>query len=89
MSETKVLYLLYLSLKEEMIEIEKILARQTEVIFAQTRAILISKSRLDALIAEYHKILGVASSNLDQDKEYERRLEEATDVVISKQKYKM
>ena len=83
------MYLLYLSLKEEMIEIEEILARNTEVIFAQTRAILISKSRLDALIAEYHKILGVASSNLDQDKKFEKKLEEVADIVISKQKYKM
>lgn len=89
MSEIKALYLLYLSLKEEMIEIEKILARQTEVIFAQTRAILISKSRLDALIAEYHKILGVASSNLDQDKKYDERVEEVIDIITSKQKYKM
>lgn len=89
MSDMKALYELYLSLREEIREIEEALVKHTNVLFAQTRAILIAKDKVNMLIAEYHKILGTSSPDVIPNKEYDRRLEEVTDIIVSKQKYKM
>jgi len=85
--EIKTLYALYLSLREEIKEIEETMVGLTEMIFAQTRAILISKSRVDRLIAAYCKLLEKLSA--DRKKECDKKVEEVIDIITSRQKYKM
>jgi len=87
MSKTETLYALYLSLKEEIREIEETVVKQTEVIFAQTRAILTLKSRLDRLITAYCMLLEKLSA--DRKKECDKKVEEVIDIITSGQKYKM
>jgi len=90
MSEKQALCDLYVSLKEQIREIEEVVLRQTEVIFAQCRAILTTKNRLDRLIAAYLKLEGVVDKLVvDENKKYDEKMDEVTDIIVSKQKYKM
>jgi hypothetical protein len=87
MSEIQILFDLYLSLIKELREVEEVVVKQTEVMFAQSRAIFRTKSRLDDLIEAYHKLLEKLS--VGQNKEFDKKVEEVIDIVTSRQKYKM
>jgi len=71
---------------------EQLLLQQAQLMTVQSNTIIKQRERLDEFVIEYRKIretMNVLIADYNRDKEYDKRLDEVTDLVISKQKYKM
>lgn len=90
MSEIQALRELYLLLEERVKDIERLVIKEADVMFAQSRAIIELRRRLDGLVTAYHKIQKVVNGlAVDYNKKYDDKLDEVTDIIVGKQKYKM
>lgn len=90
MSEIQALRELYLLLEKRVKDIERLVIKQAEIAVLQSRTIIGQGKRLDGLVGAYHRIQKVVNElAVDHNKKYDDKVDEVTDIIVSRQKYKM
>lgn len=91
MDDIRLLHILTV-MEKRMIDVEDLVLKQARLTIAQSQVIVEQKRKLDELITAYHKIqkmVNILIADHNRDKRYDEKMDEVTDIVISKQKYKM
>lgn len=96
MDDIRLLHILTV-MEKRMIDVEDLVLKQAGLTIAQSQVIVEQKEklgelekRLDGLVTAYCKIQKMINMLIvDHNKKYDDKLDEVTDIVVSKQKYKM
>lgn len=96
MDDIRLLHILTV-MEKRMIDVEDLVLKQARLTIAQSQVIVEQREklgelekRLDGLVTAYCKIQKMINMLIvDHNKKYDDKLDEVTDIVVSKQKYKM
>lgn len=96
MDDVRLLHILTV-MERRITDVEELVLKQAGLMITQSRVIMEQKEklgefgkRLDGLVTAYCKIQRMINVLVvDHNKKYDDKLDEVTDIVVSKQKYKM